>query len=284
VLHLPSVGCVARRMVQSLGVSDSQQTQEQTIMENKQQQPDTSEPSDVRKAELEAAYAAQKETDAPYKGVEIRTLGEVSWIMACRKWSGAPILPEGFNRATLSRANLSGANLSEIMLIQANLNNADLSGADLSGADLSGADLSGANLSDAILTYAIPTGSNRLALTSFRLSLVPPALWALAILSRSAVANLLPPAFLNNPTGYWGIALFFGFLLVEAVLFMGGLGFSIGATVTGNSALKEGKLYPPQQARTGFATAGVLIGIIELCAVFMFCVLAGCGGLGGLFI
>ncbi len=70
--------------------------------DEQQQQPDTSEPSDGRKAELEAAYEQQKDTDAPYKDVRIGTLGELQWIMQQRKWSGEFNLPNGMQRANLA--------------------------------------------------------------------------------------------------------------------------------------------------------------------------------------
>jgi hypothetical protein len=115
-----------------------------------QQQPDTSEPSEERKANLEAAYEQQKYTDAPYKDVRIYTLGELQWILSQRQWSVEHRLPEG-----MQWANLSGANLTE-----ADLNRADLSFANLSGARLSGANLSGAHLIEANLSRAYLEGVN----------------------------------------------------------------------------------------------------------------------------
>ena len=50
--------------------------------EEQDKEPDLTEPSDERKAELRAAY--QEGSDAPYKGVRISTLGEVYWIFAER--------------------------------------------------------------------------------------------------------------------------------------------------------------------------------------------------------
>src|SRR5258708_27611930 len=94
-------------------------------------EPDLSEPSGERKAELRAAY--QEESDGPYKGVAIRTLGELYWIFSERNWSGEYYFPEGMARPNLSGATLSGATLS----------GANLSGATLSGVDLRGATLSG---------------------------------------------------------------------------------------------------------------------------------------------
>ena len=115
-------------------------------MAETEQQPDTREPSEERKAELEAAYDKQKGSDPPYKGIEIGTLGEVQWIVEQRHWSMAYDLSKDVQRANLSSANLSSANLSG-----ANLSGADLYSANLSGADLTSANLSGANLSRADL-------------------------------------------------------------------------------------------------------------------------------------
>ena len=73
-------------------------------------EPDRSEPSEARKAELRAAY--QEGSDAPYLGVAIRTLGELLWIFSERKWSGIYDLSEydlsdGTPRPNL-RANPAG--------------------------------------------------------------------------------------------------------------------------------------------------------------------------------
>jgi hypothetical protein len=89
--------------------------------------PDRTEPSDERKAELRAAY--QEGSEAPYKDVPIRTLGELYWIFSERNWSGEYGLPEGTARPNLSGADLGGAEIND-----ANLSNADLSGADLTRA------------------------------------------------------------------------------------------------------------------------------------------------------
>lgn len=58
--------------------------------ETKQQEPDRTPPSAERQAELERLYqeGLEKDKDAPYKGVQIRTLGELEWIMRQRHWSG----------------------------------------------------------------------------------------------------------------------------------------------------------------------------------------------------
>jgi uncharacterized protein YjbI with pentapeptide repeats len=132
---------------------------------DEQQQPDMREPSDERKAELEAAYKRQKDTDAPYKRVEIRTLGELQWIMQQRNWSGKFRLPDGMERAILIGANLSEAilteaNLGGAILTGANLSRATLEKANLSGATLTEADLGGATLTEANLSEATLTGAN----------------------------------------------------------------------------------------------------------------------------
>jgi len=116
--------------------------------------PDDSEPTPERQAELRAAYEANVAAGkAPYAGEEIRTRGELRWVMRERRWSGEMALPAGYQKADLSMAGLSGANLSGEVLVYA-----DLSGADLSGANLSRAVLWHANLSRAVLFDANLTG------------------------------------------------------------------------------------------------------------------------------
>src|SRR5690348_8682548 len=76
-------------------------------------QPDDSEPSPERQAELRAAYGANVAAGkAPYENVDIRTLRELSWVMRERGWSGDEILVVNQERANLSGATLH-ANLSE---------------------------------------------------------------------------------------------------------------------------------------------------------------------------
>jgi uncharacterized protein YjbI with pentapeptide repeats len=137
---------------------------------NDNQQPDTRAPSDERKAELEAAYERQKDTDAPYKGVEIRSLGELQWIINNHKWltnandiKAAEKEKNGSVRG--QKVNLSGAimdglnfrgacSLDLADLTGASLVGANLAGVSLSGARLEGTDLARANLSSARLAYA----------------------------------------------------------------------------------------------------------------------------------
>ena len=134
------------------------------MADREQQLPDSSEPSDERQAELETAYEAQKDTDAPYKDVSILTVGEVLWIMAQRHGSVEYFLYGGMTRVNLSKADLRYANLSGIILSYVNLSEADLgqatmTGANLIGTLLSGAILFGTNLSGAILSYANLSGT-----------------------------------------------------------------------------------------------------------------------------
>jgi uncharacterized protein YjbI with pentapeptide repeats len=117
-----------------------------------QPEPDTSEPSEERKAELRASYL--EGSDAPYAGVEIRTLGELTWICTERGWSGEFDLADGMARPNFSKADLSPAIFSGATLIEAKLTEADLSRANLSKADLRGATLSGAFLNYATLEKA----------------------------------------------------------------------------------------------------------------------------------
>ncbi len=147
---------------------------------DQQQHPDTREPSDERKAELEAAYEAQKGTDAPYKDVQIRTLDELQWIMQQRRWSGEEDLSDEMERvnltganlflanltnahltgATLTGADLSNANLTDANLFLANLTNTNIANANLTNANLGGANLMNANLANANLTKAHLVGAN----------------------------------------------------------------------------------------------------------------------------
>src|SRR5215469_268955 len=110
---------------------------------------DAREPGEARQAELRAAF--QEGSEAPYKGVEIRTLGEVQWIMREHQWSGEVALPIGTGEMALPKGmgcvNLSGANLRNVDLSSIRLFEAILSGADLTSANLSGAYLHKANLS-----------------------------------------------------------------------------------------------------------------------------------------
>jgi Pentapeptide repeats (8 copies) len=123
-------------------------------------QPDDSEPTPERQAELRAAYEANVAAGkAPYDGVRIPTLGELRWVMQEHRWSGDDEPPEGYERANLSGANLESANLRGANLAGANLSGANLLSATLSRANLFSATLSGALLIDATLREASLAGA-----------------------------------------------------------------------------------------------------------------------------
>jgi uncharacterized protein YjbI with pentapeptide repeats len=138
--------------------------------------PDDSEPTLERQAELRAVYEANVAAgNAPYEGVEIRTQGEVNWILHERNWSSESLFPEEYEEeridlrgVSFDRTNLSGVHLDGAYLSNASFNLTDLSGAGLSSTDLSGAFLGmvnarkaqfgGANLSGVDLSGQISVG------------------------------------------------------------------------------------------------------------------------------
>jgi hypothetical protein len=137
-------------------MSDQQQrSQTATATTAPQSEPDTSEPTPERQAELRAAYEANVAAGKPpYENVWIRTLGAVHWILRERDWSVDSFLPNGMQRPNLRGADLFDANLSGATLSDMDLRDANLSGANLSGATLLGADSRGANLSEARMDVA----------------------------------------------------------------------------------------------------------------------------------
>jgi uncharacterized protein YjbI with pentapeptide repeats len=132
-------------------MSDQQsQSDRPAPADTEQDGPDDSEPTPERQSELQAAYEANVAAGkAPYAGVEIRTLDELTWVKLERRWSGGLILPQGDERANLSGATLGFANLSGATPMEANLSGATLDGADLSRTTLTDAKLSGAELTGA---------------------------------------------------------------------------------------------------------------------------------------
>lgn len=113
--------------------------------------PDDREPELPRQTELQTASEHNKSIGKPlYSGVQIRTLGELRWIMQKQRWLGAADTTPGL-RAQLSGANFAETDLSGVDLYGADLRNADLHGTKLVGANLQWADCSGANLRDADL-------------------------------------------------------------------------------------------------------------------------------------
>jgi hypothetical protein len=143
-------------------MSDQQPTTTSTATGNTGE-PDNSEPTLERQAELRAAYEANVAAGrAPYAAVEIRTWGDIRWIRRERGWSVQPSLEERLNLsgAIMYGADLSGASLELADLSEADLSGANLSGARLDGVDLSGADLRMANLSGARLNSANLSGAD----------------------------------------------------------------------------------------------------------------------------
>jgi uncharacterized protein YjbI with pentapeptide repeats len=186
------------------------------------QQPDMREPSDERKAELESAYQANIVAGkAPYEAVTIHTGGELQWIMAQRKWSGALSLPEGMQRANLSKVNLIGVILSGVRLDEANLSNATLRGAILNNTYLSLANLSNVDLSLASLENAyLPVANLRdayLTLANLRGASLTGAYLSNARLGEAILSNA-DLSIANLSEAYLGGAILSGTVLRRANL------------------------------------------------------------------
>ena len=100
-------------------------------------------------------------------------------------------------------------------------------------------------------------GGNRLALTSFLLSLVPPVAWvlfyAIAVLVQQQYPNRGPSA--NGVTPQDSIRYVFALLAYVVGLIAG-----IASIAVGVQAVRRAREVPPQQARTGIAIAGLVIG------------------------
>jgi Pentapeptide repeats (8 copies) len=121
-----------------------------TTTDTKQEGLDDREPTPDRQEKLRAEYEANVAAGkAPYEGVEIRTRGELRWVMRERRWSGENMFPAGYERANLSGADLFLADLRGAVLREANLSGANLVRSSLQGANLRRANLSGANLRSA---------------------------------------------------------------------------------------------------------------------------------------
>ena len=154
------------------------------------EQPDDAEPSPQRQAELRAAAEANVAAGRPpYQEVNVRTRGELHWIVAQHGWdtehdeytvkyvlepkgissvradlrrirlvgvnlAGAKLYRAHLQHANLSRVNLEGALLVDADLEEAGLGYSTLKGANLKHADLTGAHLRQANLAGAILEFA----------------------------------------------------------------------------------------------------------------------------------
>jgi hypothetical protein len=126
-----------------------------------QNEPDDSEPTPERQAELRAAYEANVAAGrAPYADVSIYTRGELRWVLRERHWWNGDeghwrnADDEGDPPANLSGTVFRGANLTDQFLGRANLSGANLFRTNLSGARLIGSNLSGADLYEANLRGA----------------------------------------------------------------------------------------------------------------------------------
>ncbi len=80
----------------------SEEPQRSTTNDTESQEPDDNVPTPERQAELRAAYEKNVvEGKAPYARVEIRSLGELQWVMQERGWSAMSLtLPRTTSRPT----------------------------------------------------------------------------------------------------------------------------------------------------------------------------------------
>ncbi len=137
-------------------------------------EPDDSEPTPERQAELRAAYEANARVGKPsYSGVVIETRGEVNWIVQERGWRREDgktreqfidfrrvgVHKAVLNDVDLSVANLSGAYIGNSNFSGAKLEVANLSDAFITGTNFRGAELYSANLSDAFIASTNCSGA-----------------------------------------------------------------------------------------------------------------------------
>jgi uncharacterized protein YjbI with pentapeptide repeats len=135
-------------------------------MSDVEEQPDDSEPTPERQAQLKAAYERNQHGPGNFyqRVFAIRTRGELDWLMRDQGWSG-DIDDRRASRVQLSGVSFQRANLHDAHLYMAVLQDASFLGADLSGAILIGAHLldtnfTGANLAGAHLVGAYLTHAN----------------------------------------------------------------------------------------------------------------------------
>lgn len=134
------------------------------------QEPDDRSPTLTRQEELEEQSNRNTRLgNPPYANVEVRTRGEILWILGKREWSGERVNNHkerpNFSRILLRGVDLSGiilyesdfnhAQMREVTLKNAILGDSNFDGADLLGADLSGAYLGFAKLNRARLSRAV---------------------------------------------------------------------------------------------------------------------------------
>jgi uncharacterized protein YjbI with pentapeptide repeats len=124
-------------------------------------EPNDTEPTPERQAELREAYERNIAADRPpYAGVSIHTRGEVRWILHERHWSGEAQMSPEEQRPDLRQAVLSHANLSNMSFVETHFEDAKMVGADLRNGVMPTAHLEGATLTDAILDGADLTGAH----------------------------------------------------------------------------------------------------------------------------
>lgn len=133
-------------------------------------QPDDSEPTTERQAELTVAYARNRQgiRNRQQHVFAIRTRGELYWLMREQDWSGevdnrhearVRLAGVSFNRANLRGMHLYMAGLADSLFVEADLGGAVLIGADLLDTSFLRANLVGAHLAAAYLPHASLRGA-----------------------------------------------------------------------------------------------------------------------------
>jgi uncharacterized protein YjbI with pentapeptide repeats len=136
-------------------------------------EPDDTEPTPERQAELRDAYERNvAAARPPYAGVNIRTRGEVRWIFRERHWSGGLQLSPDEQRPDLRQADLSYANVSNMSFVESHFEDANLVEADLRNAVMPSARLEGAVLTGTLLDGADLTGAHMERTDAKNISLV----------------------------------------------------------------------------------------------------------------
>jgi hypothetical protein len=139
----------------------SDEPQRSATNDTESQEPDDTEPSSERQAELRAEYEANVQAGrSPYADVHVRSRGELLWIAQERRRLAYPrAIEEDPNQSTSGRSHVAYADLRGVYLASVNLSGAslrvcDFSNANLLHTNLSRADLFGTNLSGAWLDAA----------------------------------------------------------------------------------------------------------------------------------
>ncbi len=145
------------------------------MSDGRPEQPDDSEPTPERQAELRKVYEVNVAVGKPpYAGVVIGSRGELDWIIRVRGWkaveeaqsrSDLPDLREAGITGDMRQIDLTRGNLREAYVVRANFAGAQLHAANLRGAyvedtNFTGADLSTADLSSAGFAHTDWSGAN----------------------------------------------------------------------------------------------------------------------------